>query len=257
MKTKVYLVVRPTFRYDAFQSFLAHQGTTWQRTQSATEAEELVEAAGRMCYMSFGAAQSPRTNPEYLANLIRLGHESVLEHVTWGFVLTGVSRSFTHQLVRHRVGIAISQLSQQYHDESSAAFVAPVGLESSEQAVKAWQRAVEVAKSSYREILAVLEAAGDVNGLGKKEFRRRVRSIARSVLPNATETMLFVCANARTLRYLFEVRGSIAGDEEMRRVMAEIFLCVEKEAPQLFSDFHLETLPDGSPILRKIATPAP
>lgn len=175
MRPRAYLVARPAFDYEAFDSFLKDEGTVWRRSPDATEAEELVEAAGRICYMSFGEAQSPRTNAEYLSNLIHLGHESVLEHATWGFVLAGVSRSFSHQLVRHRVGIAISQLSQQYHDESSATFISPPGLELSEQAVKAWHRAVELARSSYTAVFAAWQRARGLR-------RRRERWCRRIVL---------------------------------------------------------------------------
>src|SRR5437879_5398802 len=122
---QLYLLSRPTFDVEAFLTFLSQESLTWRRTQSATEAEEIVEAAGRICYMSFGASQSPRDNFEYIQNLIRMGHDSVLEHVSWTVLVTGVSRAFTHQLVRHRVGFAFSQLSQQYHDEHYAGFVMP------------------------------------------------------------------------------------------------------------------------------------
>ena len=83
----------------------------------------------------------------------------------------------------------------------------------------------------------------------KKEIRRAVRSAARSVLPNATETKILVTVNARALRHFFKVRGSIPGDEEMRTVAAELLKLLQLEAPSIFLDFHIETLPDGSPIV--------
>ncbi|MDU6092992.1 MAG: FAD-dependent thymidylate synthase, partial [Staphylococcus lugdunensis] len=107
--------------------FLNENGLTWIQKGNATEAEHLVEASGRLCYMSFGEQnQSPRNTNEYIMNLIVQGHESVLEHLNWTFLITGVSRAFTHQLVRHRAGFSYSQLSQQYHDESEAEFVVPI-----------------------------------------------------------------------------------------------------------------------------------
>ncbi len=215
-----------------------------------------MEAAGRVCYMSFGVHQSPRTNAEYIRHLIRMGHESVLEHVSWTFLVTGVSRAFTHQLVRHRVGFAFSQLSQQYHDETEAEFVEPWPLGSHPDARAAWEQAVSSAKGAYREILQILrglEGKIGKNPAQHKEVQRAIRSAARSVLPNATETKIVVTANARALRHFFAIRGSIPGDVEMRKVGTELLRLVQAEAPSLFFDFRVERLPDGSPIVRRAA----
>lgn len=253
MKAKIYLISRPRFNIESFLSFLQEERTEWFRSQRATEAEEIVEIAGRICYMSFGEKQSPRRNGEYLHNLIDQGHESVLEHVSWTFLLTGISRAFTHQLVRHRVGFSFSQLSQQYHEETSATFVEPAHLQQSPEALQAWRRAVAVSQESYRVILDSLSRreGASASGLSKKELKRTIRSAARSVLPNATETKIVVTANARALRHFFDVRGSIPGDIEMREVAAEVFKLVRAEAPSLFDDFTLESMSDGSPFLAR------
>src|SRR5689334_13364185 len=118
MSPHVYLISSPRFKIAEFNRFLAAERLQWKRTPHSAPAEELVEVSGRICYLSFGALQSPRSNREYIQNLIDREHESVLEHASWTFLLTGVSRAFTHQLVRHRVGFSFSQLSQQYHDET-------------------------------------------------------------------------------------------------------------------------------------------
>lgn len=251
MSLKVYLVGWPHFDVETFVSFLRDRGTVWKRSTGATEPDEIVEVAGRICYMSFGENQSPRSNAEYIRRLIHMGHESVLEHVNWTFVLTGVSRAFTHQLVRHRVGFAFSQLSQQYHDETEAEFVEPLQLRKFPSALAAWQRAVRVAKEAYRDILESLrEAEAEVGvELQQREIRRAIRSAARSVLPNATETKIMLTANARALRHFLRVRGSIPGDEEMRWVAAALLDRLRVEAPSVFFDFHIDTLPDGSPIV--------
>ncbi len=251
MKPKIYLINRPRFDVETFLSFLKEESTEWARSPRATEVEEIVEIAGRVCYMSFGEKQSPRRNGDYIHNLIKQGHESVLEHVSWTFLIAGVSRAFTHQLVRHRVGFAFSQLSQQYHEETSATFVEPAHLQQSPEALKAWRKAVEVSQESYKVILNSLAGLEGTQGLklSKKEFNRAIRSAARSVLPNATETKIVITANARALRHFFEIRGSIPGDIEMREVAAALFELVRTEAPSLFDDFNLQDLPDGTPLL--------
>ncbi|HVW09002.1 MAG TPA: FAD-dependent thymidylate synthase, partial [Bryobacteraceae bacterium] len=147
MSAQIYLIGRPAFDIEAFLLFLAGQASDWRRTPGATGPEELVEVAGRICYMSFGDRQSPRENSTYLKNLIDLGHESVLEHVSWTFLLEGISRALTHQLVRHRPGWAYSQLSQQYYDEAATAFVMPEELRDNQAALSEWRNAVEQSRA--------------------------------------------------------------------------------------------------------------
>jgi thymidylate synthase (FAD) len=252
---RIHLVSRPSFDVDEFLRFLNDHGLTWSRTAGASAAEEAVEAAGRLCYMSFGTRQSARSNSEYIDNLIREGHESVLEHASWSFVLTGVSRSFTHQFVRHRVGFAFSQLSQQYYDQSETAAVEPRFLGVSQEAAAKWRQAVESSQQAYRDILRLLEESDTENPLiphQERERRRAIRSAARSVLPEATESKVFFTANARAIRDFLALRGCILGDEEMRVVCAALLECIRREAPSLFKDFVIEDV-DGLPVVRQVS----
>lgn len=251
VKLRVHLIGRSGFDASALLRFLEEENAVWHRTPGATEQEEIVEVSGRVCYMSFGEKQSSRSNADYIKNLIKQGHESVLEHVSWTFLLAGVSRAFTHQLVRHRIGFSFSQLSQQYHEETAATFIEPAHLKKSRRALKAWENAMAASLQSYRVILSSLNRLHGSSGLDlkEKEFKRAIRSAARSVLPNATETKIVVTANARALRHFFSVRGSIPGDVEMREAAAALFKLVRIEAPCLFSDFKLATMPDATPLL--------
>jgi thymidylate synthase (FAD) len=253
-EVKIYVVGRPSFDEKTFAGFLEQYGLAWRRTPVVSEAQELIETAGRLCYMSFGDQQSAKSNEGYLRNLILMGHESVLEHVSWSFVAVGISRALTHQIVRHRVGFAFSQLSQQYQDQSEATFLAPSQL-THPRALAAWKRAIETARESYKEIMEVLRSseAPTNQSIPPREVLRAMRSAARSVLPNATETKLFLTANARALRHFLAVRGSIVGDEEMRVFATELLKLVRQEAPALFFDFQIEELSDGSPVVRKVA----
>jgi thymidylate synthase (FAD) len=250
---QIYLLARPSFDVNALLSFLTEQTVDWRRSSGATEAEEIVEIAGRVCYMSFGKHQSARSNAEYLDNLIMSGHESVLEHVNWTFLLEGVSRAFTHQLVRHRPGWAYSQLSQQYVDEADAQFVEPEEIRGDPELSREWHEAVAATREAYVRLRELLSKSAGRN----KEQLRRVRSAARSVLPNATETKILVTANARALRHFFQVRGAIEGDSEMRLVCAQLLTLVQREAPNLFCDFSIQRLGDGSPMVihERVATP--
>jgi thymidylate synthase (FAD) len=199
----------------------------------------LVEFAGRICYLSLGDKQSEKTNKEYIANLIAQGHESVLEHASFTVLADGISRALSHQLVRHRVGFSYSQLSQQYHDELNANFVLPAEIDINSAAAKTISRAVEMARSAYATITQEMAESEFGRFLPQKERNRAIRSIARSVLPNATVTTLVVTGNARAWRHMLALRGAIAGDLEMRAYCVECLRLFESEAPALFADFEL------------------
>jgi thymidylate synthase (FAD) len=248
----VFLIARPSFNesYEAFlEAFHRSNNVAWRRDGSATEAECLVEFAGRVCYMSFGEKQSPKTNAEYVRNLIESGHESVLEHVSWTFALCGISRAFTHQLVRHRVGFGFSQLSQQYFDESDATFVPPFGIENIPSAKAVWEATVLQSSLAYKTLVKEISPTVADSPESIAERKRLVRNAARSVLPNSTETAIVMTANARALRHFFEVRGSIVGDIEMRCVAAKLLEAVQPEGPALFYGYAVKQYSDGFPIV--------
>lgn len=249
---KAYLIGRPNFEIDAILSFIADEATEWRRTKNSTAAEELVETAGRVCYMSFGDGQSPKSNSEYIANLIKNGHDSVLEHCNWTILLTGVSRAFTHQLVRHRVGFSFSQLSQQYHSEEQANFAKPSVIKGLPEAEKIWDEAVRNARDDYTKLISLIAEHEEMPESFEvpKETLRAIRSAARSILPNATESKIVFTANARAIRHFFKLRGNIVGDEEMRLVSSVLLEMLSAEAPSLFSDFFVDYLPDGSPTVK-------
>jgi thymidylate synthase (FAD) len=241
---------RPSLDPGEIGRFLEEESLQWNRTAGSTAAEEIVEFAGRICYMSFGSRQSPKSNSEYIRALIRQEHDSVLEHASWTFLLTGVSRAFTHQMVRHRIGFSFSQLSQQYHDETTAKFVMPEEVRANPKMMDLWIRLIEQLKEGYQSISEGMK--GGEGRLSPRERLRSIRSAARSILPNATETKIVFSANGRALRHFLKMRGAIAGDLEMRRVSALIYLRLTEEAPTLLSGFQLITHDDGYPLIQRL-----
>src|SRR5436189_6149316 len=137
---KVTLISRPHFQEPS------HLPVAW--LGESTDGERLAEFAGRLCYMS---QKNPANRPtrEYLENIKKQGHGSVLEHANYSLLLEGVSRSLTHELVRHRAGFAYSQLSQRYVDESNASFVVPPAAIGDEKLETAWREQVEQAQRAY------------------------------------------------------------------------------------------------------------
>ncbi len=237
---RVYLVGRQVVDAEAVERFLAEHELSWS-TDTEVGAERLAEMAGRLCYLSYGKGR--KSNREFLAHLVEVGHGSVLEHAVWSFLVTGVSRSFTHELVRHR-HFSYSQLSQRYVDESQSPFVEPDVIAEDPGLHAVWVEAVNVARAAYDRLVEGLERryAGEPD----KTLRRKLaRQAARSVLPNATETRIFVTGNARALRHFIEMRGAEAADVEIRKVAVRVLEIMQRESPALFSDYEIVDLPEG------------
>jgi thymidylate synthase (FAD) len=238
---RVYLVGRQTVDPESVARFLDDHEVTWQ-TDTEVGAEALAEMAGRVCYMSYGKGR--RTNREFVGHLIDVGHGSVLEHAVWSFLLTGVSRSFTHELIRHR-HFSYSQLSQRYVDESDSDFVEPDVIAEDPELHAIWREAVDATRLAYDRLIPVLEKR--YAQVPDKTLRRKLaRQAARSVLPNATETKIFVTGNARALRHFIELRGSEHADVEIRKVAVAMLEILRREAPAMFGDYDLVDLPDGT-----------
>ena len=248
----VYLVGRQTLDQPEIDRFLKDHDVSHWSTDADIPAQALPEIAGRLCYMSF-AKPRPGGNEAYLRHIKEVGHGSVLEHSVWNFIITGVSRSFTHELVRHRAGFGYSQLSQRYVDESVADFIEPDCIAQDPDLHQTWLSAVERAQEAYVGLVEGLQSK--FASVEDKTLRRKMaRQAARSVLPNATETKIFVSANARAWRHFIEMRCSEHAEIEIRQVAAQVLDILCREAPNIFGDYELVTLPDGT---RAARTPHP
>ena len=176
----------------------------------AADAETLVEFAGRSCYQSFH-----RPNPataktaDYLERtLFDQAHWSIAEHVTATLYFTGVSRAFTHELIRHR-HLSYSQLSQRFVDESEANIVVPPALrDGDEHSVNA---AAAFAVEAYKDTAQGLIDSGVP--------RKQSREAARAILPNAIETRIVVTGNLRAWNEVIARRTAPDADAEMIEVM--------------------------------------
>lgn len=239
----VYLLGRQTTNAAEIDRFLADHSVKWQ-TDTEVAGEHLVEVAGRVCYMSF-AKPRPGGNRTYIDHILEVGHGSVLEHAVWNFLFTGISRSCTHELIRHRAGFGYSQLSQRYVDESTAEYVVPDCIADKPELHKIWLDAMAFSHQAYmsltEKLLDTFKEEPD------RTLRRKLaRQAARSVLPNATETKIFVTANARALRHFIELRGSRHAETEIRKLAVGVLRIMQQEAPNLFHDYELTPLPDGT-----------
>jgi thymidylate synthase (FAD) len=250
-KPKVYVVGRQSVVSEEVHRFLADEGVVFT-TDTEAASEILTEMAGRTCYMSFGKGR--KTNQEYLANILESKHGSVLEHAVWCLLITGVSRALTHELVRHRAGFGYSQLSQRYVDESDARYVVPPLFQENDALRAKWQQTIECLRKAYVELAeaAAQHVQQKYPDLTPRDRRKWARQAARSILPNACETKIFVTGNSRSWRHFLELRGSVHADTEIRLLAVEVFRVLKKESPNIFQDIELVDEPDGMPAVRVI-----
>ena len=207
--------------------------------------EVLMELAGRICYESFEVGLNPnvtriRRDPkEYFGNLLRRGDGSVVEHASVSFALLNISRIATHELARHRVGIAFSQESLRYVRLRDIKFWLPDEL--SEDQRKAMIRAVEQAEATYHGL------EGDIpwDELSM-DAKKRLTSALRRILPDGLATNVIWTANHRTLRWLIEMRTDPAAEVEIRMVFDQIGEICKRDFPNIYQDFVRTELPDGT-----------
>ncbi|MBZ0136220.1 MAG: FAD-dependent thymidylate synthase [Planctomycetes bacterium] len=297
-RANIYLVGKQVMPAEEVQRFLDNEADNWI-TDTDNAAQRIPELAGRVCYMSFGEKQGRKDNASYLGHIMSVGHGSVLEHAVFSLLLTGVSRSLTHELVRHRAGFAYSQLSQRYVDETDAQFVVPPAVQGDAELEKSLKDFCDASLKVYGELtdklaekFATPEGLVDIalreeqlaegesgkftfgepveghDNLSIADWRSRVaedenvakyfkkktirarrksaREAARAVLPNATETKIFVTGNVRAWRHFIELRGDIHAEAEIRALACDVARLLKNEAPNLFGDYEIVTLPDGS-----------
>jgi thymidylate synthase (FAD) len=216
-------------------------------TTDSDGGEALAEFAGRACYQSWKKPNpATATNAGYLRHILEVGHLSVLEHGSVTFYVTGISRSLTHELIRHR-HFSYSQLSQRYVPEKRAAMVEPDVIASDPVLHEKFLAAAEASVAAYTDLLAGLERhyADEPNATLR---RKQARQAARAVLPNATETRIVVTGNYRAWRHFIAMRATEHADVEIRSLAVECLRQLQKAAPNVFDDFSVSTLPDGTEV---------
>lgn len=197
----------------------------------STGMEDLTEFAGRLCYMSMHKPNpATRNNADYLRRtLFEQGHWSIAEHATVTFLIEGVSRAFTHELIRHR-HLSYSQLSQRFVDEEQANFVYPPALRTEEMASA--RRVAMVAAAQASDAYAnIVRAFGNAES---DHARKQIREAARAVLPNMVETKIVVTGNLRAWHEVVERRTAPDADAEIQQVMGMIRDRLHNLAPSIF-----------------------
>lgn len=259
---KVFLISRPSVDAVALGNYLAEVGgSSWIDKQpiwrlADDSAQVLVEVGGRICYRSWepglnANVTSVREDPEeYLANIVASGHGSVLEHANYSFILHNVSRVFTHELVRHRAGAAISQESMRFVRLSDGMpMVVPPWAQDDIPLMARIDDLVD-----HVEDMQVWMA--DHFGLDDKGVpfaeKKAKTSFMRRFAPDGVGTGLLWTANLRTLRHVIEMRTAPGAEEEIRLVFDMIASIMAQECPAIFGDFTRSDDGTWTPEHRKV-----
>lgn len=220
----------------------------WQPNPEVSDGENLIEAAGRMCYRSwqeYDPAKPDCSNPnvtrvregnlEYIQNVIGHGHGSILEHVTMSFVAHNVSRVFTHELVRHRVGVAYSQESLRYVRLEDIKFWIPESLRS-HPAFGAFESFARATVGTLEVGQKTLAKMFDIDNEKSFAVKKVLTSMFRRFAPIGLATTIMFTYNLRTLRHTIALRTSEHAEEEIRIVFASIAELCKKHYPHVFAD---------------------
>jgi len=259
VEPKVFVVAETQVDILGLQEYLEEIGAIGWSTDAPSGIEELVEVMGRECYRSFGVGLNKNVtrvregNAPYIDNIVKVHHGSVVEHGSVSFMLVNVSRILTHELCRHRVGVAISQESLRYVRLNDLGMWVPSCFTTTEKAdlirrgAAIFQQAFESSESAY---LRLLQLAADIEGVPNfdaiKDFEKKKKytSAARRVSPDGLATSIGWTCNMRTLRHVIEQRTHESAEEEIRLVFDEIGGIAQTRWPNLFHDWKREVV-DG------------
>lgn len=211
------------------------------------EPERVIANSARLCYSDLGIDDlftnyTDEQNKNMIDSLMKVGHESPLEHISFTFGVEGISRSLSHQLVRHRIGSSYSQKSQRYVSEDGFSYVIPEDIKNNPSALHIFTETMEYIQLAYVDIADKLmsgycmqkpieDMSNDnlVRGLKKSAMEN-----ARAVLPNACETKIIVTMNARALLNFFNLRCCNRSQKEIRDLADEMLRQVKSIAPSVF-----------------------
>lgn len=258
VEPKVFLVGESRIVTEGLQAYLDHLGVPDWTSDATTDNEKLIEIMGRLCYKSFREKLNPNVvkirkhNDEYLDNILKVKHGSVIEHGKTHWIFADVSRVFTHELVRHRVGTAISQESLRFVRLEDLRFWLPSVIREEPEAVRIFEMAIKRAEESQRELAKIYRLDDPGVPFDRKKI---VTSAMRRIAPEGLATNIGWSANIRTLRWVIEARTDPVAEEEIRLVFAKVAEIAIKRWPHLFADFEsviVEGLPHYKPKYSKV-----
>lgn len=222
--------------------------------------ERVIAAAGKLCYSSAGVDDiidklDENSTEKFINMIMSYGHFSTIEHVSFTFAIEGVSRSLTHQLVRHRLA-SYSQQSQRYVKLKQFEYIIPPEIEANIEAKKLFIECMEKDQETYDKLVDILKKAAlnaltqefvsknklsSENEITEKDNKKLLSSAekkaiedARYVFPNACETKIIMTMNARELMHFFNERCCLRAQWEIRELAKEMLKAAKEISPILF-----------------------
>lgn len=200
--------------------------------------EKVIASAAKLCYSAVGIDKikedlNGEKAEKFLDMLMSYGHESPIEHVSFTFAVEGVSRTLTHQLVRHRIA-SYSQQSQRYVKLDQFEYIVPPEIEKNENAKKIYVEAMKNSQKTYNELADILKKKYIDKGMNLAAAEKKAIEDARYVFPNACETKIMLTMNARSLNNFFKHRCCNRAQWEIRSLANEMLKQVKNVAPTLF-----------------------
>ncbi len=251
VEPKVFLIGETRMIEEGLQSYLDHVGVPDWSTDAPTDSERLCEVYGRLCYRSFEPGLNPNVtrvrkgNATYLGHVLEVGHGSVIEHAVLNFVFADVSRVFTHELVRHRAGTAISQESLRFVRLDRLSAYVPTHIKEDEKGLAIFGRTLEQLEAVQQE----LASAYEIEDEKKFSRKKKLTSAFRRVAPEGLATTIGWSCNFRTLRHVIEMRTAPDAEEELRLVFGKVYELVKDRYTSLMSDYETE-MADGMPWIK-------
>lgn len=276
VEPKVFLMGETTIVHEGLEAYLRHIGVPEWKSDAPTDAEEVVEVMGRICYRSFGPDLNPNVTkvtegnlPYIQEKLIGKGHGSVLQHPVFNFIFADVSRVFTHELVRHRVGLryddkdelsgtrlfefielerdapdlsGISQESLRYVRFDNVSFWVPEVIKENPEAYRLFLEKIGLDEEYQRKLTVAL----GIEKTSSFEKKKVATSAMRRVVGMGVATTVGWSANSETVRHCLEMRTAPGAEEEARFVFGQVGAIVRKRFPNLFADYEVEVV-DGHP----------
>ena len=248
VQPKVFLVGETKVIDEGLRAYLDYVGAPEWTSDAPSDPELLIEVMGRLCYRSFKPGLNPNVtkirehSSDYLANVIRVKHGSVIEHSVVNFIFADVSRVFTHGLVRHRAGTAVSQESLRFVRLTDINLWLPSIIMENEEAMTIMVRSVKYLERIQRQLTKALAIETTPDFKKKKVATSAIRRVA----PDGLATSIGWSANMRALRHLIEMRTAPDAEEEIRLVFGRVAAIMHERYPNLFADYTVEIV-DGLP----------
>lgn len=236
---KVFLVGSTSIEEQGMADYLSHVGAPEWTSDAPSDPEKLTEFMGRLCYRSWREGMNTNVikvrkgNYEYLNNVIESRHGALFEHATTNWVLADVSRVFTHELVRHRAGVAYSQESLRFVRLTDLGLWIP-----NEEQAPSWL--VSLFEKTFKNLEEIQFMMSMDLGLDKDlKFKDKKiwTSLMRRIAPLGLATTIGASFNFRALRHVIELRTSETAEAEMRFVFSEVAKICKKKWPNIFADF--------------------